>query len=119
MGNPDVPLGSAEQFLLTLASISELPARLKLWAFKLDYDIMERVKKCFQLCESDCQTAVLKVFVMQEVAEPLMDLKQGLDELKQNKTFRSILATLLSIGNFLNGIEVGLKYDKCHGEINL
>lgn len=44
MGNPDVPLGSAEQFLLTLASISELPARLKLWAFKLDYDIMERVR---------------------------------------------------------------------------
>lgn len=41
--NPDLPLGSAEQFLLTLASISELPARLKLWAFKLDFDNAEKV----------------------------------------------------------------------------
>ncbi|GAB6032829.1 hypothetical protein CHUAL_012029 [Chamberlinius hualienensis] len=82
MANPDVPLGTAEQFLLTLASISELPARLKLWAFKLDYDVMER-----------------------EVAEPLMDLKQGINDLKRSKTFKCILATLLSIGNFLNGVE--------------
>lgn len=41
--NPDLPLGSAEQFLLTLASISELPARLKLWAFKLDFENSEKV----------------------------------------------------------------------------
>lgn len=41
--NPDLPLGSAEQFLLTLASISELPARLKLWAFKLDFENTEKV----------------------------------------------------------------------------
>lgn len=39
----DTPLGTAEQFLLTLASVSELEARLRLWAFKLDYDAMERV----------------------------------------------------------------------------
>ncbi|XP_049829302.1 uncharacterized protein LOC126267989 isoform X8 [Schistocerca gregaria] len=83
MANPDLPLGSAEQFLLTLASISELPARLKLWAFKLDYENSEK-----------------------EVAEPLMDLKQGMETLKSNKTFRGILSTLLSIGIFLNGSEV-------------
>lgn len=41
--NPDLPLGSAEQFLLTLTSISELPARLKLWAFKLDFENSEKV----------------------------------------------------------------------------
>lgn len=41
--NPDLPLGSAEQFLLTLASISELEARLKLWAFKLDFENSEKV----------------------------------------------------------------------------
>lgn len=41
--HPDLPLGSAEQFLLTLASISELPARLKLWAFKLDFENCEKV----------------------------------------------------------------------------
>lgn len=41
--NPEVPLGSAEQFLLTLASITELGARLKLWLFKSDYENMEKV----------------------------------------------------------------------------
>lgn len=39
--NPDLPLGSAEQFLLTLASINELSSRLKLWVFKLDFDNSE------------------------------------------------------------------------------
>jgi len=43
MSNPDLPLGSAEQFLLTLCSISELSARLNLWAFKLDYESIESV----------------------------------------------------------------------------
>lgn len=35
-----------------------------------------------------------------------MDLKQGMETLKVNKTFRGILSTLLSIGIFLNGNEV-------------
>ncbi|XP_026088091.1 FH1/FH2 domain-containing protein 3-like isoform X2 [Carassius auratus] len=78
--NPDIPLGSAEQFLLTLSSISELSARLQLWAFKLDYEASEK-----------------------EVAEPLQDLKEGMDQLEKNKTLRFILSTLLAIGNFLNG----------------
>lgn len=43
--HPDLPLGSAEQFLLTLTSISELPARLKLWAFKLDFENSEKVSE--------------------------------------------------------------------------
>ncbi|XP_011352171.1 FH1/FH2 domain-containing protein 3 isoform X2 [Ooceraea biroi] len=81
--HPDLPLGSAEQFLLTLTSISELPARLKLWAFKLDFENSEK-----------------------EIADPLMDLKQGMETLRVNKTFRGILSTLLSIGIFLNGNEV-------------
>lgn len=41
MITPELPLGSAEQFLLTLSSISELSARLKLWAFKLDFECSE------------------------------------------------------------------------------
>ncbi|XP_072366007.1 FH1/FH2 domain-containing protein 3 isoform X12 [Scyliorhinus torazame] len=87
--NPDIPLGSAEQFLLTLSSISELSARLQLWAFKLDYETVEK-----------------------EVAEPLQDLKEGMDQLENNKSLRYILATLLAIGNFLNasnakGFELG------------
>lgn len=42
--NPDIPLGSAEQFLLTLSSITELSARLQLWAFKMDYEFIEKVR---------------------------------------------------------------------------
>lgn len=49
MSNPDIPLGTAEQFLLTLSSISELEPRLRLWAFRLDYETMERVRVFFFL----------------------------------------------------------------------
>ncbi|XP_055002253.1 FH1/FH2 domain-containing protein 1 [Sorex araneus] len=80
LASPDIPLGPAESFLMTLASIGGLAARLQLWAFKLDYDGMER-----------------------EIAEPLFDLKVGMEQLVQNATFRCILATLLAVGNFLNG----------------
>ncbi|XP_046702738.1 FH1/FH2 domain-containing protein 3 isoform X5 [Silurus meridionalis] len=80
LANPDIPLGSAEQFLLTLSSISELSARLHLWAFKMDYEVLEK-----------------------EVAEPLQDLKEGMSQLEKNKTLCFILSTLLAIGNFLNG----------------
>ncbi|XP_066102830.1 FH1/FH2 domain-containing protein 3 isoform X2 [Saccopteryx bilineata] len=80
LANPEAPLGSAEQFLLTLSSISELSARLHLWAFKMDYESTEK-----------------------EVAEPLLDLKEGIDQLENNKTLGFILSTLLAIGNFLNG----------------
>ncbi|KAK7073741.1 Formin Homology 2 Domain, partial [Halocaridina rubra] len=83
ISNPELPLGSAEQFLMMLSSISELPARLKLWLFKLDYENSEK-----------------------EVAEPLMDLKQGTQDLQKNHTFKTILGVLLAIGNFLNGTEV-------------
>uniref|UniRef100_A0A6Q2ZPT1 Formin homology 2 domain containing 1 n=1 Tax=Esox lucius TaxID=8010 RepID=A0A6Q2ZPT1_ESOLU len=79
LANPDVPLGSAEQFLLTLSSISGLTARLQLWAFKLNYETLEK-----------------------EIAEPLFDLKLGMEQLAKNQTFKRILATLLAIGNFLN-----------------
>ena len=85
MANPDVPLGTAEQFLLTLSSVFELEARLKLWLFKLDYETLE-----------------------QEVAEPLMDLKKGVQDLQKNQTFRCILSGILAIGNFLNGAAVSL-----------
>ncbi|KAH0627083.1 hypothetical protein JD844_002476 [Phrynosoma platyrhinos] len=83
LANPDTPLGSAEQFLLTLSSITELTPRLQLWAFKMDYELVEK-----------------------EVAEPLLDLKEGMDQLENNKTLGFILSTLLAIGNFLNGTNV-------------
>lgn len=50
LASPDVPLGSAEQFLLTLSSITELSARLQLWAFKMDYEVMEKVSSSPLVC---------------------------------------------------------------------
>lgn len=47
-----------------------------------------------------------KLVLLQEVAEPLQDLKEGMDQLEKNKTLRCILATLLAIGNFLNSTDV-------------
>ena len=80
---PDLPLAHAEQFLLTLATINELSPRLNLWAFKLDYDANEK-----------------------EAAESLSDLKHTVDQIKRSGSLKKILATLLAIGNFLNGIKV-------------
>ena len=77
--NPELPLGTAEQFLVTLSSIAGLEARLRLWAFKLDFVQLEK-----------------------EICEPLGDLKQGLDILKSSPTFNAILSVILEIGNFLN-----------------
>lgn len=43
---------------------------------------------------------------LQEIAEPLSDLKEGIAALQGSKTFKYILSVLLSIGNFLNGAAV-------------
>ena len=77
--NPELPLGTAEQFLITLSSISGLEARLRLWAFKIDFEDLEK-----------------------EICEPMADLKQGLENLHKNPTFKAILNVTLIIGNFLN-----------------
>jgi hypothetical protein len=82
MANPDIPLGSAEFFLLNLSSISEIKARLELWLFKLDFESIEG-----------------------EIAEHLMDLKMGMEELKRSKTFKDIIRVLREIGNFLNSCD--------------
>ena len=48
-----------------------------------------------------------------------MDLKQGIEILQANATFRTILATLLAVGNFLNGAEVTkLKIIELRGKLN-
>lgn len=49
------------------------------------------------------------VWSAQEVAEPLQDLKEGMEQLEKNKTLRYVLSTLLAIGNFLNGSNVSHK----------
>ncbi|XP_063042597.1 FH1/FH2 domain-containing protein 1 [Engraulis encrasicolus] len=78
--SPRCPLAPAEHCLQTLGGISHLSPRLQLWAFALDYDTLER-----------------------EIAEPLFHLKLAMEQLAANETFRCILATVLAIGNFLNG----------------
>ncbi|XP_028330518.1 FH1/FH2 domain-containing protein 1 isoform X2 [Gouania willdenowi] len=78
--NPNSRLGQAELCLLTLGEIPNLSSRLQLWAFAMDYDSLER-----------------------EIAEPLFHLKLAMEQLAGSHTFRCILATVLAIGNFLNG----------------
>ncbi|XP_026151103.1 FH1/FH2 domain-containing protein 1 [Mastacembelus armatus] len=78
--NPHSPLAPAELCLLTLGEIPHLISRLQLWAFALDYDSLER-----------------------EIAEPLHHLKLAMEQLAASQTFKCILATVLAIGNFLNG----------------
>ncbi|XP_076867928.1 FH1/FH2 domain-containing protein 1 [Brachyhypopomus gauderio] len=78
--SPRSGLAPAEQCLLILGNITYLKPRLELWAFVLDYDMLER-----------------------EIAEPLFHLKLAMEQLASNQTFRCILATVLAIGNFLNG----------------
>ncbi|XP_031160254.2 FH1/FH2 domain-containing protein 1 [Sander lucioperca] len=78
--NPHSPLAPAELCLLTLGEIPHLNSTLQLWAFALDYDSLER-----------------------EIAEPLFHLKLAMEQLATSQTFRCILATVLAIGNFLNG----------------
>lgn len=78
--SPHSALAQAELCLLTLGEIPHLSTRLELWAFALDYDTLER-----------------------EIAEPLFHLKLAMEQLAASQTFRFILATVLAIGNFLNG----------------
>ena len=60
---PEVPLASAEQFLITLHSIAELQARLKIWSFKMDFSEKER-----------------------EIANQLSDLREALQQIRDSKT---------------------------------
>ncbi|KAM9836381.1 FH1/FH2 domain-containing protein 1 isoform 2-T2 [Aulostomus maculatus] len=78
--NPHSTLAPAECCLLALGEIPHLSSRLQLWAFTLDYDSLER-----------------------EIAEPLFNLKLAMEQLVASQTFRYVLATVLAIGNFLNG----------------
>ncbi|XP_061525313.1 FH1/FH2 domain-containing protein 1 [Phycodurus eques] len=78
--NPNSHLAPAELCLLALGEIPHLSSRLGLWAFVLDYDSLE-----------------------QEIAKPLFYLKQAMEQLVGSQTFRHVLATVLAIGNFLNG----------------
>jgi len=77
--NQELPLGSAEQFLLILNSINGLDCKLKLWAFKVDFKAMEK-----------------------DICEPLLSLKEGLRAVQKSEIFFQYMNLLLEIGNFLN-----------------
>jgi hypothetical protein len=80
---PDTPLGPAEDFLYTLATIPELKARLSLWRFNFHFQQME-----------------------EELGDALMEVKSAIEDVKKSKTLKQVLSTLLSIGNFLNGTQL-------------
>jgi len=78
--NPeDLPLGTAEQFLLLLNSISDIECRLKLWAFKVDFKAMEK-----------------------DICEPLKSLKDSMKSVRTSKSFARMLSLILEVGNVLN-----------------
>lgn len=83
LNSPDLPLGTAESFLLILSQIPALEQRLKFWSFKIDFDSVEK-----------------------EMGEQLMDLKLAMEEIEKSETLKIVLGTLLAMGNFLNGNEV-------------
>lgn len=75
----DIPLGTAEQFLLMMDSIPGLECRLKLWAFKVDFKVMEK-----------------------DICEPLVALKSGISAVRSSQTFARLMAIVLAVGNFMN-----------------
>lgn len=79
----DAVLADAEQFLDTLATITDLNAWLKLWDFKLDFEAL-----------------------IETVADPLTDLRDAINELQESILFKQILVILLEIGSYLNEKEV-------------
>lgn len=64
--------------------------------------------------KSQCNDLYHICFILQEISEPLCDLKKGVDELKKNKTFKCILSVILTIGNFLNGAQVSVLCSSCY-----
>lgn len=78
--HPDLPLGPAEDFLFTLASIPELSARLNLWRFNYHFQSLE-----------------------EELGDSLMDLKMAVNEIRSSMTLKRVVGTLLCIGNTLSG----------------
>ena len=80
--NPGMALGSAEKFLLMLHSISGLECRLKLWAFKLDFEVME-----------------------EDIVHPLQCLKDGIDTIQSSSAFSLLMSHILATGNILNRSE--------------
>ncbi len=46
--------------------------------------------------------------VEEEFADALMDVKHAIEDVRKSQTLRQVLGSLLAIGNFLNGRQVGV-----------
>lgn len=75
--SPELPLGQAEQFLLSLSEIDCLLERLRLWLFMLDYRVVE-----------------------EDVAESLKEWNEAMKEIEESRTFKTVLFLLFQIFSF-------------------
>ncbi|ESN98261.1 hypothetical protein HELRODRAFT_141663, partial [Helobdella robusta] len=92
LNNPDVPLGTAEQFLITISNISEVRCRLQLWLFLLEFESIENVGcKCFKFLLHPANNL-----------DGLSDLKESMKQVRTCKTLKYALTVLLAVGNCLN-----------------
>eukprot|EP00092_Neocalanus_flemingeri_P083783 GFUD01105172.1.p1 GENE.GFUD01105172.1~~GFUD01105172.1.p1 ORF type:complete len:517 (-),score=166.98 GFUD01105172.1:123-1673(-) len=81
---PDIPLGSAEQFLLNVKRVPNLKLKLSFYIFKLDYPAAEDVvSRSFKL------------------------LKVETESLKKNEQFSKLLSIVLETGRLFEKKEVG------------
>ena len=105
-----MPLETAEQFLLTLGSISNLEARLKLWAFKLDFkvDLLNpQTNSDFNL-SGDGKRHMWTIQSSQGWAEGSESQWGKIFNLFSNsfffgfQTFRFLVSVTLAMGNILN-----------------
>ena len=99
--HPGIPLGAAEQFLLgfiiftkllqvtlddifsVLANIPGLNFRLKLWLFKLDFNVM-----------------------IKDICEPFKHLEEGIQDVMTCKTFSTLISLTRIVGNIMNSSEI-------------
>lgn len=72
--SPELPLGQAEQFLLSLSEIDCLLERLRLWLFMLDYRVVE-----------------------EDVAESLKEWNEAMKEIEESRTFKTVLFLLFQM----------------------
>ena len=80
---PNVPLGTAEQFLLDVKGMQDLKIKLRFFIFKIDFPAAEEfISKCFRL------------------------LKDETEALKKNKNFLKLLSIVLETGKVFEKKEV-------------
>ena len=76
--HPDIPLGEAEQFIHKISSIDQLEIKLRLLAFKVNFEIKEK-----------------------EICDPVWFLIEAIENLRQSTIFAKFLSLTLSIGNMM------------------